>query len=93
MRFRSTHVIPALLLLAAACGPMVRYERGATVRVREGAGWAWGAPDNDGLTLREGALIPEDSVARLISDAIEASHGSVPSPHSSSCTSTSGNAS
>ena len=71
MRFRSTHVIPALLLLAAACGPMVRYERDATVRVREGAGWAWGAPDNDGLTLREGALIPEDSVARLISDAIE----------------------
>ena len=71
MRARLTLVSSALLLLAAACGPAVRYERDAKVRLREGAGWAWGAPDNDGLTIREGALIPDDSVARLIADAIE----------------------
>jgi len=71
MRIRPALVVPALLLLAAACGPAIRYERDANVRLKTGDGWAWGAPDNDGLSIREGALVPEDSVARLIADAIE----------------------
>lgn len=64
-------LIPAAALLAMACGPMLHYERAPDIRLHSGDGWAWGAPDGDGLTLREGALIPDDSIARAISDAIE----------------------
>lgn len=71
MRARLYRFLPALSLIITACGPMVRYERDPNIRLSAGAGWAWGTPDADGLTLREGALVPEDSVARMISNAIE----------------------
>ncbi len=62
--------LAALALLAAACGPSIQYHRAPDVRLPVGATWAWGAPDHDGLSLRDGALVPADSVSRMISDAI-----------------------
>lgn len=71
MRARLGRFLPALSLIAVACGPMIHYERDPNVRLDSGAGWAWGTPDSDGLTLREGALVPEDSVSKIIVGEIE----------------------
>ena len=39
--------------------------------IAAGSGWAWSPPDGDGLARTEGAVVPEDAQARLISSAIE----------------------
>lgn len=66
----------AITLLAAAalsaCGPTVSYTRAPDVSIAAGSRWAWSPPDGDGLTRLEGALVPEDAQARLITSAIEA---------------------
>jgi hypothetical protein len=59
------------VLLSAGCGPTVMYQRSATAPIAAAARWAWGEPDRDGLSIKEGALVPTDSVARMIADAIE----------------------
>ncbi len=65
----------ALLVAAAvltACGPTVMYDRAPDVRLAAGAPWAWGPPDGDGLSPREGGRVAADTAARRIMDAIEA---------------------
>lgn len=66
---------PLVLLLAAtlaACGPTVAYDRAPDVRIAPGTPWAWGPPDQDGLTRADGAVHPADSVSRAIRAAVEA---------------------
>ncbi len=66
-------LLPSLLILAsAACGPTIRIEREASAPIAPGSTWAWGLPDRDGLAPEDGAIIPDDSVHRMILGAIEA---------------------
>jgi hypothetical protein len=66
---------PAVTLVAAAalsaCGPTISYHRAPDVTIAAGSRWAWSPPDGDGLTRSEGAIVPEDAQARLITSAIE----------------------
>jgi len=67
-------IIATLATAAAlsACGPTVSYQRAPDVRIAAGSRWAWSPPDSDGLKREQGAMVPEDSIARRISAAIEA---------------------
>ena len=68
------HSLVATLFAAAAltaCGPTVSYQRAPDIRIEPGSGWAWSPPDQDGLTREQGANLPPDSTARLISATIE----------------------
>lgn len=68
------HSLVVTLVAAAAlsaCGPTVSYHRAPDVSIAAGSRWAWSPPDGDGLTRTEGAVVPEDAQARLISSAIE----------------------
>lgn len=66
----------ALLLLplvaAVACGPTIRIERDPGAPIAPGSGWTFGLPDGDGLAPEEGAVVPDDSVHRMILRAVEA---------------------
>ncbi len=66
---------PLALLAAAAalsaCGPTVRYDRAPDLRIAAGSRWAWSPPDGDGLSAREGAVTPPDSITRALREAIE----------------------
>jgi Domain of unknown function (DUF4136) len=69
------HSLAVTVIAAAtltACGPTVSYQRAPDVSIAAGSRWAWSAPDDDGLTRAEGAIVPEDAAGRLISAAIEA---------------------
>lgn len=64
-----------LLVLAAtlaACGPTVAYDRAPDAPIPAGARWAWGPPDQDGLSRADGAQLPADSISRAIRAAVEA---------------------
>lgn len=69
---RTSSIPLALALLAsAACGPDLLFERDPDITIPPRATWSWSAPDGDGLARDDGALTPPDSVARLITGAIE----------------------
>jgi hypothetical protein len=65
-------LLSLLILVSAACGPTIRIERDATAPIAPGSSWSWGVPDRDGLAREEGAVVPDDSVHRMILGAIEA---------------------
>lgn len=60
------------LAALAACGPDLRFERDSTVAIPPGSTWAWSIPDDDGLAPDDGAITPNDSVARMMTAAVEA---------------------
>ncbi len=65
-------LLSVLILASAACGPTIRVERDATAPIAPGSPWSWGVPDRDGLAREEGAVMPEDSLHRIILESIEA---------------------
>jgi len=71
LRLASAIIATAALTALTACGPTVSIQRTPDARIAAGATWAWGPPDRDGIAVRDGARIPADSIARVISDAVE----------------------
>lgn len=61
-----------MTLAALACEPSIQVLRDPAAPIAPGASWAWGVADGDGPTPEDGALVPDDSVHRMIAGAIDA---------------------
>ncbi|HVH39443.1 MAG TPA: DUF4136 domain-containing protein [Gemmatimonadaceae bacterium] len=68
---RLTPLIAVVSFSMNACGPNVLYHRDSQTPIPGGARWAWGQPDDDGISSRAGGRAPSDSTAQLLRSAIE----------------------
>lgn len=69
MGYRLAFLVAAAAL--SACGPTVEYHRTPDVRIAAGSRWAFSPADRDGVPVSAGAVMPPDSIARILHEAIE----------------------